>query len=304
MLLQLLLCLSASLSTPSSSTQGDSCGDCASTQRRTVLCARHAGIEGATLREQKRNLRSKESSLRVAALERVAELTHTHANAASPAVARFLAEGLDDPSLAVRRVAVKLLAEGQNADEAARGMVRGLESAKETWSGIEERVADPRTGALEIDELTEVPAYFESVLEALGKLRDERSLQALLAYLRSPLERTPGRFLVVAGEATLALDTRRGTEAVITLLANLEAALAHGAIPRRFERADGRATLLDSMKARLDNATEAERGALLNALSAYAEKKLLAPESKPTCASDWRAWLESVRTQLPERLVL
>jgi hypothetical protein len=276
------------------------------------LCGLHAEIETVTLRDQKRVYKSGTVDERILALERVAELTRTHTNVATVNVARFLAEALVDDSLAVRRAAVRLLSEGQNADEASRGMVRGLDKARRTWAEIEARVVElpgePRGNrgsvALTIDELTDVPEYFQSVLTALGRLRDERSLQALLSYLRSPLDRTPGRFLAAASEAALQLDTRRGVESVITLLGNIEEALAQGAIPRRFPHAVGKTTLLDAMKEPLENADDDDYAQIIAALSRYANRKQL-PQPAPAIAHrsvEWRSWYEGVRETLPDRV--
>lgn len=290
--------------------QAVECPDCGAESRRTTLCSAHAELEALTLREQRAAFRSPDAAARVRALEAVAALTRAHTNLPTPAVAKFLGDALKDESLEVRFAGVRLLVDGQHRGEAVRGILRGLEEAQRTWRKVEQRLVEgeaaPDAGranvAVTVDELTSVPDYVETVLSALSHVQDERALQALLSYLRSPLESTPGRFLVAASEATLAFDTRKGTEAVINLLEQIELGLAQGSIPRRFAGAEGGSSLLDMLKAPLENAGNDDYTAIVTELYEYAASKRLAAPADAAQAKSlgWKAWLASVQAALPE----
>jgi hypothetical protein len=91
---------------------------------------------------------------------------------------------------------------------------------------------------------------------------------------------------------------------VIQFLSNLEGALAQGTIPRRFPHPAGQNTLLDAMKAPLENADEDDCVAVVAALRNFAGKKQIAApaETSGHAAESWRAWFESARESLPDRI--
>jgi hypothetical protein len=288
------------------------CPDCKGDSRRPSLCAPHLEAERSALREQgSAYARASEPAERIAALEAVAALTREHDNAPSPLVARFLADGLKDESLFVRRRALGLLLEGQHRDETVRGVVEGWKEAQKSWRVLDAKLvlseapSEPGKGsvALTTEELAEVPRYVEAQIRALGALHDDRALTALATFLRSPLDRTPGRFLAAAAEALLELDSRRACETVIDLLGELESAFVEGAVPRRFG-GESRLDLLATLKAPFENATTHDHAEIAAALARYAERKDIAPpsSSEPLRAADWKSWFKTARDALPDRI--
>lgn len=289
--------------------QGAPCGECRVQARRVMLCTEHATEETSVLREVRAVLAKGGEAERIVALERAAALTAAHPQAPSPAVARLLAGSVGDVSLRVRRKALVLLAEGQNHEEAVRGVLDGWKEAQKTWRVLDAKLvlgesasADGAPVMLTTEELQETPDYLVEALRALGQLGDERAVTALATFLRSPLDRTPGRFLVAASEAALELDSRRGLESVIALLENLEEAFVDGQVPRRFET--GGKDLLAALKQPLENASEHDFAATSEALEAYSTRKgieLPRTEERLTSA-DWRQWQRAHKDAIPERI--
>lgn len=289
--------------------QAAPCEECQVQARRVVLCMQHAAEEASVLREVRMALSKGGEAERIAALERAATLTAAHPQAASPAVARLLAGSVGDTSLRVRRRALALLCEGQNHEEAVRGVLDGWKEAQKTWRVLDAKLVLGESASaagspvtLTTEELQETPDYFVDALRALGRLGDERGQTALVSFLRSPLDRTPGRFLVAASEAALELDSRRGVEGVIALLENLEEAFVEGQVPRRFESAGK--DLLSALKQPLENATEHDFAATSEALEAYSTRKgIELPRSEERLtSSDWRQWQRANKDAIPERI--
>lgn len=289
--------------------QAAPCPDCRVQAKRVTLCTLHATEETSVLRDVRAVLSKGGEAERIVALERAASLTAAHPQAPSPAVARLLSGSVGDASLRVRRKALALLCEGQNHEEAVRGVLDGWKEAQKTWRVLDAKLVlgenvsaegDPVT--LTTEELQETPDYFVDALRALGQLGDERAVTALATFLRSPLDRTPGRFLVAASEAALELDSRRGVESVIALLENLEQAFVDGQVPRRFE-ARGK-DLLAALKQPLENASEHDFAATSEALEAYSTRKgIELPQSEQRLTStDWRQWQRAHKDAIPERV--
>jgi len=288
---------------------GDACTQCRVDSRRTTLCATHLEEETSTLREERSVMaRSAEASERVSALERVARLTGAHTNAPSPNVARFLADGLHDASLDVRRRALALLVDGQQRDETVRGLIDGWRAALKLWKDVDARLAQlaaesaKQSASLDLQQVSDATIYLESLLDALGAVHDERAYRELLNVFKWPLERTPGRFYVAAARAALEVESRKGVECVLEFALTLENELAERRVAPRFSAKDG---LAASLARPLDNATTAHVEATLEALALFAERrKLGAPAPKVGSASQWRAWFKGAKEQLTERMTL
>jgi hypothetical protein len=286
----------------------ETCALCRAEPRRTQLCAAHLGEEQVALREERSIMaRSKERDERVGALERVARLTDAHSNAPSPSVARFLADGLHDDTLSVRRRALRLLVDGQHREETVKGVLDGWKAAQRAWKEIDARLVVMSTdgakgsSTMTRQELEDWPAYLEELLAALGALGDERAHRELLAVLKWPLDRTPGRFYVAAARAALQVESRKGIETVLEFALALEAELAAGRVPRRFA-ADG--GLLSALLPALDNAQLRQVEDLLGALAHFAARKNVAAPPTPAlgAAAQWRAWFKTAKDQFAERL--
>ncbi len=287
---------------------GEECSQCRAEPRRTVLCSTHLGEELVALREERSIMaRSKERDERIGALERVAQLTDTHSNAPSPNVARFLADGLHDDALGVRRRALSLLIDGQHREETVRGVIDGWKAAQRAWKEIDARLVamatDTAKGSsiMTRQELEDWPAYLEEVLAALGGLEDERAHRELLAVFKWPLDRTPGRFYVAAARAALRADSRKGIETILDFALSLEAELLAERVPLRFTAGAG---LLSALLPAIDNAQTPHVEELLAAVSRFAARKDVAATPTPPlgAASQWRAWFKTAKDQFAERL--
>lgn len=289
---------------------GEPCAQCRVEPRRTVLCGPHLEEELATLREERSVMaRSKNSDERVGALNRIAHLTAAHTNAPSPSVARFLADGLYDDALAVRKRSLELLLDGQHRDETIKGVVDGWKAALRAWKEVDARIAalagdQQKSGSImSRQELEEWPAYLEALIAALGDVHDDRAYKELLNVLKWPFDRTPGRFYLAAARSALTVESRRGVEAVLECALALESELAAGRVPARFGPSAG---LLGSMMKPLDNATGHDVEELLQALAEFAQRKKVAatPEPKLGVGAAWRAWFKSAKDQFTERMTL
>jgi len=287
---------------------GDVCAQCRVDPRRTLLCAPHLEDELTTLREERSVMaRSKSTDDRLAALQRVAALTAAHANAPSPNVARFLADGLYDDSLDVRRRALALLLDGQHRDETIRGVLDGWKVAQRSWKELEGRIsalaAELQKGGSSVSnlDLAQWPTYLEALLAALGEVHDERAYKELLNVLKWPVDRTPGRFFVAAARSALTVESRKGVESVLEFALTLEGELAAGRAAPRFG-ASG--SLLGAMMRPLDNATVHDVEDVLHALGAFAQRKHTAPVPEPALgsAAAWRAWFKAAKDQFTERM--
>ena len=287
------------------SIDGVVCGDCRVDPRRTILCSTHLDEEQSVLREERSIMaRSKERSERAAALERVAALTEAHVNAPSSNVARFLADGLHDDAVFVRRRALALLLDGQHRDETIKGVLDGWKAAQREWRDMDVKLLDEiGKGAFTLtrDELDELPSYFVALIGALGATGDERAYRELLGVFKLPLDHTPGRFYVAAARAALSLESRRGLESVLDFALSLESDLVADRVPRRFGPDQG---LLSSLLEPLDNARPIDVEDILDAVAAFASTKQLAapPDARLGDPSAWRAWFKDVRDGVSDRL--
>ena len=95
------------------------CGACSVRAEKVALCADHTREEQIVLKRERRNFeKATTDAEKVAALRAIAALTEAHTNAPSPAVPKFLAMGLADPSDVVGAEALALFAPPQNPQAA------------------------------------------------------------------------------------------------------------------------------------------------------------------------------------------
>lgn len=172
-----------------------SCAECTVVQEKVRLCAPHVEEERVTFQRLRKPLAAKTSAERIAALEEIAHLTTSHPNAPSEAVARRLAQALEDEDPAVRTRAVDLLGQAQNALVALEALLETLSATEREHLRLDkelrEVVAKRRSGRgpsgeeLERREgeisatLDGVLAWRKRILEALGFFPDERVVTAL-----------------------------------------------------------------------------------------------------------------------------
>lgn len=286
---------------------GSPCAECRVDPRRTTLCQSHLEEELTTLREQRSVMaRSKERDERLAALDRVAALTQSHTNAPSPNVARFLADGLHDDSIAVRRRALALLLDGQHHDETIKGVLDGWRATQRAWKDMDASLGatlgdgSKGTSTMTRQELEELPNYLVASIAALGAVQDERAYREILNVFKWPVEHTPGRFFVAAARATLSLDSRKGVEALLEFVLALETDLLDDKLAPRFGPSGG---LLSSLMKPLDNAETSDLEEMLDLLADFARRRRLGepPANVMGAAAEWRAWFKNARDQLAER---
>jgi len=192
------------------------CGDC----KPAKLCPAHAKVEADTLKSEKAAFQSPDAAARCKALERAAATTEAHANAPTKEMTHFVATGLADPSLRVRSAAAKLLASGQNADEAIKALTKAAADAgKLLAQGGSKTLAskNPTEGE------PTVQACATEVFQALAHYRDDRAVEALADVLRKlPYDQrfAPHAHAIVEGLATL--GARNGLDAIIEIIRQYE----------------------------------------------------------------------------------
>jgi hypothetical protein len=189
------------------------CADCALSKQKVVLCTPHADEERAAFGAMRKPLVSKSDDERIAALETLARLTTAHPNAPSPAVARRIAEALEDRSQAVRSRVVELLGPPQHALVCLEALLDAMKRAEKDLQQLvddeqemqakrydargdaaEELAADLRAHAVRQESLL---AWRRALVTQLALFADERvvtllcevSAQPVLALAASSRER-------------------------------------------------------------------------------------------------------------------
>jgi len=286
---------------------GSPCPECRVDPRRTLLCATHLDEEATSLREERSIMaRSKDRDERIAALERVAALTQSHTNAPSPNVARFLADGLHDDSLTVRRRALALLLDGQHHDETVKGVIDGWRATQRAWKELDAQLStslgEGAKGASTMtrQELEELPHYMVASIAALGAVQDERAYRDVLNVFKWPTEHTPGRFYVAAARAALSLESRKGVETVLEFCLQAEADLLDAKLAPRFGPSGG---LLSALMRPLDNVEATDIEEMLDLLAAFARHRKCpeTPAKALNSAAEWRVWFKESRDRFAER---
>lgn len=214
------------------------CAQCTLEAGKTTLCRTHDKAEGAALRRLKKLARSKDPKERIEALQGLASLSSEHANAPSPDAAECIAGFLDEELSAARVSAVVALLEGQHPEVVVAALSAEVADLGRDWKAAEAylqewalgKVEGPQSGnpkeRAEFSAHVRVLHYGPYVVQALGKLPDDRSSAALVEVLGWPVESTPAAFLRTAALSALELRTLAGAQAVIDLLEDLDTWLA------------------------------------------------------------------------------
>ena len=212
------------------------CADCSYTPKRTELCSSHDAEERKVLAAAKREYDQGGPAARQRILGEVAELTGDHANAPSLAVAKFLANGLEDKEIEVRSESAKRLLLGQHPDTTAKSLV-------EAWRGADKKyrkyLSDLKLTAKNKDKFTKKStAIFSRVMDfplelrhaadllaALGALPDKRCESELIKVLGAPVQKANAILAVTAAGGLLSLDSHDGVQAVIDFQSDLASML-------------------------------------------------------------------------------
>jgi len=196
----------------------EECVDCLWTEKKVTLCKRHKSGDKSTLGKAKRAIKSDDPGARLAAYELVASLTAAHANAPSPEVAEFLAQGLlDDDYETVTRGVLDLMLEGQHPG----AVIEGLGVAVEELGERMKRASSTDVEA-QIRLVTEEIDRGSELFRALGKFRDERALEVLASYLDQKPDNLGQVFTIEASNAALGYNSVESSELVIDTLKRVQ----------------------------------------------------------------------------------
>jgi len=241
----------------------DECADCLWTEKKVTLCKRHKSGDRSTLGKAKRAIKSDEPDARLAAYELVASLTAAHANAPSPEVAEFLAQGLLDDDVTVSRGALDLMLVGQHPGAVIEGLGAAVDELGERMK------RSSSSDAMEqVTLLTEEINRGSNLFRALGKFRDERALAVLASYLEQKPDNLGQVFSIEAASAALGYNSVESTELVIDTLKRIQKKKRYAAISEN----------------------------VCTVLSSWAEAKGGAtppPPCEELDAKDWMAWVEA-----------
>lgn len=288
------------------------CPSCAFEPKQTVLCGVHRAEEQELLAKWKPKLKQASAAERIEALEAVAASTGEHANAPSPKVAEFLALGLADDDLDVRRRVLGMLLDGQHPESTVAALIEALAGAQREWKSVSAAYAElsalpfGKTKPVSKEEWARqmtTPKLVEDVLAALGKVPDQRCMRALTDFLDEPWKDTPGRFYVAAANAQLELQTRAGVEAVIEFLPRAAIAVRRGKTGPIYPRdpsMQGLKTLLDAIIDTLAPLEEKQLEAIAARLGEVGAAASCTPVPQDVAsASDWASWWSANSARFP-----
>lgn len=287
------------------------CGECTADGRSSKLCAQHQQLERDELSQFKKLVRSDSAEARVAAYERLAELSSAHENAPSLVVAKLLAKGTGDESGLVRRRVLQFLMRRQHPAVVVPEVIKSSSKLGARWkladrifSAFSAQKKGPSSKDLDGQDLQ--AAYEETLLIrsqvlALGQIRDGHAAELLADLLESRYERWPGRLLREAALSAIQLGSARSIGACIDGLGKIEAGAPFD--PLYTYRQDSEwvtvGTALLAELEKIEPASLDDALAISAALFAAVEQKGLEPPPKPQdgypSAGDWSIWWRDAR---------
>ncbi len=197
----------------------EECGQCSD----AALCAAHQVAQAAAVKAAKPKLRGGDPVDRILAVQELARINHEHPRLPSSEIAVLAEAALQDESMAVRAEAAKALADGMQPETAVRSLVSALENVRGDLAKLggggrfgqpdgEEK--DPKVQ--ERRKLRdEAVRYARAIVDGLGKLPDDRSVDALADFLPQLSFRSGGELTDGVGKSLVALDARKGIEALV-----------------------------------------------------------------------------------------
>ena len=278
----------------------EECDHCVPDPKKPRLCERHSAEERDALRGYKRDLKSRDVESRRITLRKVAALSHSHSNAPSVAVAKVLAGGLRDPSLAVRFEAIQLLLARQNPEVTVASLIAAIDGADSQWrkaKQLAQRIADEKVD-FTVSAVQEVSAgayYMDAVLAALGQVPDDRAVDALQSVLKRPLASTPAKYQIVACRSLLGLRQRNGVGAVLAFHDKLEKFV----LAQSKKKSKQPLVLKDLLTIFFAVHTRSTQNSILQEIEQFASSEGLA--NFPG-RGEWREWLRSNEGHFPTKL--
>jgi hypothetical protein len=280
------------------------CAACAVRENKAVLCADHAREELiAVKRERLCFEKARTDAEKIAALEALAAITDTHANAPSPAIPKALAIGLGDSADQVRRKALSLLLTAQNADASLEVI---LKARRDLQTRLEKEHSQ------ELKRLKAAQKNLGKVLKDLDAGRKPDLLNGLL-----PEKGDFGVWFAFAGDldrslasfpderVVAALDEDLGVYSpAMSVLAKLGSRGALANVAGVLERY-GESVSTETLRKDGTVAPGPHPGAeLIAALGALAARHRIAPpiESERRSSRAWSAWIEANRAAFPAKL--
>lgn len=310
------LCLGSALLVSPRAASGD-CGECSLEAGKVTLCRTHDKADGTELRRLKKLARSKEPQERIEALKGLAGLSSEHANAPSLEAAQLIAAYLEEELASARISAVAALLEGQHPEVVVATLSADVASIGRDWKVAEPQLAkwaagksdgpqssNPKERA-EFAEHVRVLQYGPYVVQALGKLPDERSSAALVEVLGWPVESTPAAFLRTAALSALELRTLAGAQAVIGLLEDLDAWLPGNPPAEPFPWQRPNQTFNDALVRNLTlRMQDSDYADVADRLRTTAQAMGLSgcPGEARGAAAAWKAWLAANATSFRSEL--
>lgn len=197
----------------------EECGQCTD----AALCAAHQTAQTAAVKAAKPKLRGGEPVDRISAVQELARINHEHPRLPSSEVADLAEAALQDESMAVRTEAAKALADGMQPETAVRSLVAALENVRGDLAklGGGGRYGQPDGDAKDpkVQERRktrdEAMHYAQAIVDGLGKLPDDRSVDALADFLAQLSGRSSDELTTGVANSLIALDARKGIEALI-----------------------------------------------------------------------------------------
>lgn len=288
----------------------DTCADCTLSGLDTTLCEPHAGEERTAFNRERSHLSSKDPAVRVQALDALAALTTSHANAPSSRVAERIASLLEDDDFAVREHAAALLGPPQHALACLEALTGALAGLKREWeplnveadklsSKLGGKLSDQKRASLVKDlqacneKRKRLSAWRRAMMARLAHFPDDRAVDAILVHTH--------RNLLGGGEVALVqLGNRSSVGALAESIVASERDLVEA--ERQLAREEsGTVTLARAMKLNAFAEMVVLHAQSLEELRlAFAEHGLTAPEGAETEA--WTAWIAEQTSAFPEHL--
>ncbi|MEW6746736.1 MAG: hypothetical protein AB1486_28680 [Planctomycetota bacterium] len=237
---------------------------------------------GDDLEREKELLRGGTVEEKCAALEAIAEAAK-RGEPPSKELGRLIASALGDGAADVRRQAARLLGEGQHPEVALPALGNSLEELRQ---GLAKLGRPGRRSGEDREKLQDLVFWGTAVVEALGSLRDDRSVDALVGFAQRIGGTGDRRLHVQLARALLKLECQRGIEAVIRALPQIEA------VETRREGRLGAAPGPPGEQLH-EMLTELARSKGLEGMPA---------EWTKSADSEWRAWFAKNRAHFPAKL--
>jgi hypothetical protein len=215
----------------------EDCGQCSA----TALCPVHVAAQAAAIKDLKPQLRAKDAKDRLATIQKLAQISAEHPTIPSSEASELIAGALEDDSYEVRTEAARLLGGELHPDVAVRSLVAAIDGVRsdlgklghgrggggggggnggsggggnggpdgDDGKGTDGKAAEQRKLR---EEMTK---YAQTVIEGLGKLPDDRCVEALSDLILQLTRRNGGELIVPAAQSLVQLDARKGIESVI-----------------------------------------------------------------------------------------